>query len=197
MTKMDKLWLPTGVHYDLHIDHHPVQIQSGFVPAHWKAVLHTTEGPTFQGGSDALVNENAEPHLLFGRMPDGSHRVRQFIPFNQSARALEHPPGTGETNRARAIQVEIAGYAKDSHDWPDSFYDALARMFLLVEHRVPIPRKVPRTFSDTPNRYTPVGWLGVSGYVGHQHAPSQTQGHWDPGAFRGRKLIQAMDAEAR
>jgi hypothetical protein len=194
MTATDNLWLPEGPHWDLNIEHHPSGDAGPFTPGHPKIVLHTTESP--QQWIDGAIRQFATqgvgtPHLSIGyregfRFPV----VAQFIPFHRTAKTLEHPNGTPETNRARAVQIEICGRAAESNGWDLNWYRALANMLLLTQHRFEFPTKRPRSFPGI--RYTGKGWIGASGIVGHCHAPNQTQGHTDPGRFDGRKLIRLM-----
>jgi hypothetical protein len=117
-----------------------------------------------------------------------------MIPLNQYARALEHPAGTPETNRAHCIQVEICGFAKESGSWPDSVYAHLGALAVLLEHRQGIARISTHPFSNTPHRLTPAAFISAGGHLGHQHVPSQPSGHWDPGSLNVNKLFGCMGA---
>lgn len=195
ITIMDHAWLPKGHHLGLHITHEPTGRGGTWVESGWKVCWHTTEDENFTNTKGVLLAKRAEPHFLIGREHGREHlSVVQFIPLTESSRALEHPPGTPETNRAHAVQVEVAAHAHTAPEWDDEFLRGLANLATLIEHRVPVPRKVPRTFKDTPHRFTPNGWLRVRGHVGHQHAPNQPTGHWDPGRFRARRMLGFMRA---
>src|ERR1044072_3529110 len=104
---MSDLWLPRGLHWDLHIEHHPLPGGTGpFTGGGDKMVLHTTESP--QEWIDSAINQFKNqgigtPHVSIGfrrgvRLPV----LAQFLPFDQYAKTLEHPSGTPETNRANA-----------------------------------------------------------------------------------------------
>lgn len=210
MSTIDHRLLPTGTHHGLHITHQLTGRGGPLDPAAgWKTLLHTCEETGFEQSSRDLLAKAAEPHLLLGRVGDFQFHVRQFIPFDQGSRALEHPnpSQTPPTNNARAIQIEIADFAIGrlrqvggrtvGHDWDDQTYDALAKLMLMIEHRVPVPRHRPRPFSQDPHRFAPDEFVGVRGIVGHEHAPNQPSGHWDPGNLRAIYLISRMDHYAR
>lgn len=188
---MNERLLPKGNHYGLRITiANPLTTPGDFVRGGWKLVWHTTESPSGHG-VDAIANvlytKGAEVHCVID--PE-TGRVHQMVPFDNFARGLMHPNGTPETNRANCIQVEICGYASKSDEWPKSYYEHLAALAVLIEHRKPIPRKAPRRFSTKPNRYSPTGFVGVKGHVGHQHVPHND--HWDPGALRAPYLLRLM-----
>jgi hypothetical protein len=94
------------------------------------------------------------PHVVIGWRKGFKYPVAiQCIPFDRAGRALQHPSGP-ETNRANAIQIEICGRAAESHTWDANWYKALANLALLIEHRVDIPQKAPRSFPGTGTRAT-------------------------------------------
>ena len=82
----------------------------------WRWVAHTTESP---GGSmDGIIslfksNPCSTPHFA---VDPATGRKVQFIPIDWSAAALRGGRGGYETNRGRAVQTEIIGYAKDQQD---------------------------------------------------------------------------------
>ena len=143
-----------------------------------KLVWHTTEGsslPRYSGSA---------PHFTLNPK---TGELWQHVPVNRSARSLEHPAGTVETNRAHAIQVELIGFAKDSGSWPDSSYARIAKLARWIEANTGVPRKCSVTFSNTPKRLTDSAWLGYSGHLGHQHVPNNH--HWDPGKLDIKKVL--------
>lgn len=182
---MDKAWLPKGHHWGLHIEHDPRHMGGEFVGGGWKLVWHTTEGQDLRAMQRVLKDKRAESHLLIGRAGTGrkDFTVIQFIPFTEGSRALQHPAGTLDTNNARCIQVEVCERAANAQDWSDDLFEALGALTALVEHRVPIPRTAPRPFRVPAQRYTQRGFVSAKGHVGHEHAASQPDGHWDPGAL--------------
>jgi hypothetical protein len=178
---IDSLWLPEGAHWDLNIEHHPLQGGTGpMTGGGKKLVLHTTESPRewIDGAIKQFTAGSGTPHLSIGwrkgfRFPV----VAQFLPFDQFAKTLEHPAGTPETNRANAVQVEICGRAAESASWDDNWYRALANLFTLTRRRV---------------GYTGDGWVRASGIVGHCHAANNH--HTDPGRIKAGKLLGYMKA---
>jgi hypothetical protein len=184
--------LPEGHHYGLHIEHGSLIRPGGFAGGGWKLIWHTTESPSGHGTSgvvSVLQAKGAEVHVV---IDPATGKTTQLIPFDNFGKGLMHPAGTPETNRARCIQVEICGYARSSPDWPESYYKHLASLATLIEHRIPIPRRVGRSFSATPNRLTPQGFVRAAGHFGHEHVPNND--HWDPGAMRARHLLNLMEA---
>lgn len=192
----DHALLPAGFHFGLHIEHELSHDGGDFVDGGWKLIWHTVEGNDLRVAQRTLVQKRAEPHVVIGRAGTGREAFTavQMLPFDQSARALEHPDGTLDTNRARCIQVEVCGFARDSQDWNAEVYAALGALAHLIEHRVPIPRKAPRPFTVPAERYSPRGFVNAAGHLGHCHAASQPGGHWDPGKLSTRKLFAAMRA---
>lgn len=193
---IDKLWLPEGHHYDLHIEHNRERPPAGPMEGGGhKIVWHTTEGRNLRAMQEVLNNKNAGPHFLIGR--DGTSRehftVVQFFPLNQGARALRNDSSDLQpTNRANAIQVEICAFAKDApEDYKQpGIMTALANLVRLIEHRVDVPRKAPRSFKVGTPRYTDAGFVKAAGHVGHAHVPDND--HWDPGAFNIAKVFRAI-----
>lgn len=189
MSDINKLWLPEGEHWGLSIKHQPLEDSGDFIDGGWKFVWHTTEGAGIDAMFRVLRDKRAAPHLLIDPSK-GVSRIIQMIPFNQAARALEHPTGTPETNRARCIQCEIVDFAKNAPNWEDWFYRDLAALAVLVEHRVPV-RRVTRGFSASNfKKISPQGFAQAHGHMGHQHVPNNS--HWDPGAMNGSKLMRTM-----
>lgn len=190
---MDELWLPEGHHWDLHIEHRRSNNNAGaFTGGGWKFVPHTTEGGSVQSNSDLLVGKNT-PHLLLGKQPGRDHwTLIQFLPFNVAGKTLGNDASDGyQTNRANAIQMEIVGFTADIPDWPDVMYKRLANLFVLVQHRVPIPARAPRDFSSRTNRMTDAEWVKAAGIYGHLHAPDND--HGDPYRLREGFLVQLIE----
>lgn len=195
---MDRLWLPTGHHYDLHIRHvrptgSPVE-NSGGGP---KIVWHTTEGRDFATMDRVLRGKRAEPHLLVGRAGTNLEHfsVIQYFPLDVGSRALMHPSGTPATNGANCIQIEVCEFAKDAHTWDADLIHALAQLTRLLEHRTDVPRKAPRPFKVPALRYSGAGFVKAKGHVGHGHVPNND--HWDPGRFpwsRIKARIEKLEA---
>lgn len=105
-----KLWLPTGRHTDLHIERSRGSDAGAFTGGGWKGIIHITVSPWFAVDSMVRVlhDKRAEPHLVIGGRPGTRLPVLvQQVAFNRAGRALAHPYGTLETNRANCIQMEI------------------------------------------------------------------------------------------
>lgn len=185
--------VPKGKHYDLHFDHSLLVKTGPFVDGSgMKTVWHTTEGGSYASVIETLTDRDAEPHFL---IDPAHHKVFQFISLDQYARALEHPGGTPETNRGGAIQVEILGHAKDAPDWGREVMQSLAGLALIIEHRKGVQRIASKNFMARGfTRVQQQNWVGARGHFGHQHAPNQPGGHWDPGALNAHQLFAHMHA---
>jgi hypothetical protein len=180
---MDKLWLPEGHHWGLIIEHQEAPITGRLDrSAGPKLCWHTAEMHGADATAKVLRAKGDEVHFVIAPSA-GDSKVIQQLPLDSIGRGLEHPSGTPITNAANAIQVEIADFAKDAHSWPHYYYRDLAALACLVQHRVPIPRKAPHHFGLHATRFTANGWIHAEGHVGHEHAPNQPSGHWDPGAL--------------
>lgn len=180
-------WLPEGKHWGLNISRFPRPDAGSFLPGSApKMVLHTTEGTDFVAMRNVLVSKRAEPHFLISA--DARHVV-QFIALNRTSKALEHPPGTPETNHAHCIQIEICGFAKDSQNWTAAKMNGIAALCCLIEHRVNIERHAHVSFQN-PRRIAAGRFADHRGYLGHVHVPNNS--HWDPGKFRISELFERM-----
>jgi hypothetical protein len=86
----------------------------------WCFVLHSTESPA--GSIDGINNlfrakPCSAPHFTID--PMGTRRRTQYIPWTWSAAALKGGQGGYQTNRGRAVQLEVCGYTRDTRSWPD------------------------------------------------------------------------------
>src|SRR3954471_9186910 len=152
--EVSALWLPEGDHWGLRISHDPV-VTGSFTGGDWKLVWHTTEGSGLEGARSTLHANGDEPHFLIDPSKTPAPCV-QMIALNQFGKALAHPGGTPETNRANCIQVEIVGFASASGLWGDARYQRLASLVALVEHRINIDRNAYHDFAGP--RISPDGW---------------------------------------
>ncbi len=125
--------------------------------------------------------DGSSPHFTLD--PAGG-ALWQHIPINRSARSLEHPPGSVETNRANAAQVELLGFARDTPSWPRAHYRRIASLARWIEENHGVPRRSGVEFTTTPHRLSSDAWLRYAGHLGHEHVPAQPANHWDPGALR-------------
>jgi hypothetical protein len=165
--------------------------------APWRIVLHTMECAPDR--SLASLREDARTHAhppqLWASLPmlaagDVASGLVQCIDTDLAGEALEHPANTVETNHAHAIQIEIAGFAKDAHTYPVGWWEALGVHVLgpLAAHHG-VVFQTPTFFGEGAGfvlasrsgkqRMTSQEWLGFNGICGHQHVPENS--HWDPG----------------
>src|SRR3954452_17055459 len=153
----------------------PYRDAGAYVDAAPKLVWHTTETerlPAYDGSA---------PHMT---LDPALGRLWQHIPLDRAARALEHRPGTVETNRAGCVQVELLGFARDTPSWPRSHYARMATLARWIEANHGVPRRSTVTFATKPHRLADDAWLRYAGHLGHEHVPAQADNHWDPGALR-------------
>lgn len=168
----------------------------------WKVVLHTTETRGVPGYS----NGYAAPHLTYW----SKHRIfYQHTDLEVAARALRNLRGGVQTNRDKAIQLEIVCYShKPTADrvtngiWvADLTGEQLGdiRRFMWwchIEFGVPWtwPGKQAGSYAEAnaPGfRMQPEVWDSYAGFVGHQHVPENT--HWDPGLLDWNRLMEGDD----
>lgn len=164
----------------------------------WRLVLHTTEGGSIEGAIASFAATGSWPHFT---VDAATGRKIQHYPLSTSARALAHPKGTPETNRAGAIQIEIVGYASDSPGWPEQHLDWLGREVVgPIRAARPFPLTYPQfvgpesgtiASARAPQRFTEAEWAQFSGVCGHQHVPFND--HWDPGRLDVARIVAAVD----
>jgi hypothetical protein len=155
-----------------------------FVPSPPKLVWHTTEGSSIEGAIGAYHEHNSWPHFTLDAK---SGQLMQHLPMNRAGRALEHRPGTVETNRAHVIQVELVGFARESSGWGDERYERIGRLARAIEAAVGVPRRAFATFTVGGQRLGDSAWLHGAGHCGHQHVPHNN--HSDPGALRMDRIL--------
>jgi len=159
--------------------------------------LHSTEGgswPGYNAGADA-------PHFTINSK---TGEVRQHTPLDRAGRALMHPAGTPETNRAGVIQVEIIGTCDGAtasrynvHYLPDMSDAEAANIRALLDaiHAATgIPLTSSVSFKQYPGSYGANGvrlsrsaFAGYKGVLGHQHVPDND--HGDPGNLPLSKIL--------
>ena|SRR5436309_1196473 len=181
------IYLPIGTHRELKISR-KITETGPFTGGGWKLIWHTTEGNGLATMVKVLQQKKAEPHFVIDHELG---RVVQLVRLDEYARALMHPPGTPETNRANCIQIEICGFAKQADNWSEHSYRNLARLALLIKHRVPIPNRATHPFRINAARLTPNGFVKAAGWLGHEHVPNND--HYDPGALPARHIIRLME----
>jgi hypothetical protein len=164
----------------------------------WRLVLHTTEGRTVAGAIAAYGNSGAYPHFT---VRYGTRERFQHVPLSRSATAVANLSGGVETNRWRTVQVEIVGFAGESHFWSDEELEWLGREVLRpIREQVPFELTAPAfvgtesgTIATTTaaQRMTAAAWRAFNGVCGHQHVPENH--HWDPGRLNITTILNAAD----
>lgn len=165
----------------------------------WKWVNHSTEGPpgSIAGTISLFQAQPAScPHFMID--PMGTQRRVQFSPWTWSACALRGGAAGYQTNRGRAVQVEICGYAKDAASWPD---DALWQIADLIADVIidgcPInPTNVPDSTGlrgtlatmTSPQRMSWEQWRVFDGIGAHVYVPNND--HWDVGNINAPRVGQ-------
>jgi N-acetyl-anhydromuramyl-L-alanine amidase AmpD len=168
-------WHPTAVRV-------PIAGTPGLSPAAGrpKIVLHTTEGSTIEGAESAYrASGGSTPHFTIS--PRGLH---QHIAVNLCAYSLKHPAGTAQTNRAGlVIQIEQVGFASETDDWSDAYYDRVGALCRWIARQTDVPLKqvsgsIHADYSN-PRRIPEDEFAEWSGVCGHVHVPNND--HTDPG----------------
>lgn len=158
-----------------------------YIGAPWRLVLHTTEGPSIASALAAYRFHGGWPHVTVD--PQTSERVQHY-PLSVSSRALAHPKGTPETNRANVINVEIVGQAARIGDLsPDDLAWLGTEVVRPLCEAVGIPLSTsvewvayPASYGfGAPQRLTWSEWAGYSGVLAHEHVPGND--HGDAGAL--------------
>ena len=164
----------------------------------WRIVLHTIEGSTSVG---LIAGHPAPPHLWYN---PATRALYQTVPFSRSGFALyQSPGGVHYTNKARALQVEIAGFAAEAASWPQEWLNNLA-----VDVIVPIcqwvasvgasinlldapePGPIPGSAAnDAPQRFNATRWATFNGLCSHRHVWSNGD-RWDTGGLDTPRLAQ-------
>lgn len=155
----------------------------------FRIVLHTIEGSANPG---MIAGHQFPPHLWYN---PATRVIYQTVPLGRSAFALYQAADAPHyTNRARAIQVEIVGFAAETGSWPQQWLDNITEDII-----VPICRWVASVGAsidlrqapapgvdamsarvDAPQRMTAAGWAAFNGLCSHRHVPMGDD-HWDTG----------------
>lgn len=159
-------------------------------------VLHTTEGSL--ESALTVFEQHYAPHFLVGVDHAGKPRILQLLPLGAAAAALEHRPGTQETNTVVRVQVELVGHSKTAPWLPDpKTLDVLAALLATVATAADIPLKRPYIDAMPPQPWAVAtfarrhdGKFGhQAGWFGHVEVPGND--HWDPGALRWSTVLAA------
>lgn len=163
----------------------------------WRIVLHTTEGPSIESAAAAYRSSTSWPHAT---VDPGRRQIVQHLAFDVAARSLMHPPGTPPTNGARAIQIEIVGFAASIGDLPADQVQWLGQAVLApIATALGVPLRAPEQWPAYPASYgvgasqrmTRDQWRAFAGICAHMHVPEND--HGDTGAF---SITAALDAAA-
>jgi hypothetical protein len=103
-------WLATGAHASLNVERHPSPSIGRMTGGGHKGVIHITVSPW--SAIDSMIGvlrvKSAEPQTVIGGRSGFTFPVlAQLLDLRDSGKALRHPSGTSETNRANAQQMEI------------------------------------------------------------------------------------------
>jgi N-acetylmuramoyl-L-alanine amidase len=158
----------------------PITGASGsYIGGPFKIVHHTTEGGTVQAAFDAFAAHRSDPHFTVD-----ATTIYQHIDTDLGARALRNVPSGLETNRERAIQIEVVGFAHRPKTKPT--LRNVGRLCRWLEETHSIPRVWPNGLpkpainDKDPGRHNrdAATWDTKGGHCGHCHVPENT--HWDP-----------------
>lgn len=148
----------------------------------WTFVLHSTESPP--GSIDGINNlfrskPCSAPQFCID--PMGTRRRMQYIPWWWAAAALKGGQGGWQTNRGRAVQLEIVGYTRDTRSWDDDalwqiadvIADVIADGCPINPHNTPDMRQLTGTLasSSAAQRFSPQGWKSFDGIGAHVYVP--------------------------
>lgn len=160
----------------------------------FKIVHHTTEGSTFQSARAAFRQNRSDPHFTVD-----STTIYQHIDTDLAARSLRNLAGGVQTNRDRAVQIEIVAFAGKPKD-PKTLAN-VARLCRWIERQHGIPQVWPSGYPKPavngrdPGHHNRSGqnWTSMGGHYGHCHVPENI--HWDP-AYTAAEVAAVMaDAE--
>lgn len=154
-----------------------------------RGVLHSTETtglPSYKGGSVA-------PHFT---VDPRTGKVWQHYSISRPSRALQHPPGTIDTNNAHAIQIEIIAYSDNGEaakagglrvgQLTADQLGHVAALMRWVEANAGVKRASGLRWKSYPDsagvsngvRLSSGRWQTFDGWCGHQHVPNND--HGDP-----------------
>lgn len=165
----------------------------------WRFVGHTTEAvPTSVIGARSMAARHDNPPQLWVWW-EKLWRA-QTVPLNRSGFALLHPKGYIETNKMRAIQVEVIGRAILMEDMPLAFWKWLgtdvlrpildAGIPINLDHVAPSAPPAQAAGHDGAVRMSDDEWRHFDGLCAHQNVPHNE--HSDMG--RSKLAIVATSA---
>lgn len=165
--------------------------QTGFYPYPWRIVVHEIQG------DDRLSMIRSHPYPPHVWYDPASRDLHQTVPFTRSAFALYQAGDAPHyTNKARSLQVELAGMSEDTPwepvEWltnialdvvvPMCQWAAMQGGQINLSH-VTGPFVIANSARvNAPQRFDPQFWADFDGVCGHAHVPMGDD-HWDPGAM--------------
>ena len=165
-----------------------------YIDEPFKIVHHTTEGSTAEGAFATYAHSHDIPHFTVD-----SDKIYQHADTNVAVTALAHPHGTAETNKSRAIQFELVGFAGRPKDHASLRNVGLLCRWIEATHDVPMDW--PNGFPKPPVNGQDAGhhnrneqnWRHRGGHYGHCHVPNNV--HWDP-AYTEDEVAFIMSVQA-
>jgi hypothetical protein len=139
------------------------------------------DGGILDGGRDLAYRSTRSWPTITAEWTGTRLKVFQHMPLDMMARALEHPAGTPETNRANVCQIEHVGFTDDAFRqhvgadpslhvsrWPDARWAAIGAMCREIEA---ITGCQPSTGIPLTRWQRPAGWRqgGAEFVVYDQH----------------------------
>lgn len=168
-----------------------------------KILLHTTEGSTAAAAFAAFRIHGSWPTFT---VDPNTRRRYQHYDTNGAARALKNLSGGVETNRDGVIQIEIVGFAGQSHTWSSEVLQWLGEQVIapIVAAHPSINLDNHPTFygedagftiasASARQRMSYAAWDAFNGICGHQHAPEND--HWDPGKLNIAAVVAAAKGQ--
>jgi hypothetical protein len=166
----------------------------------WKFVLHSTESPPGSiNGINSLFRSQpcSCPHFT---IDPGNNRRVQYIPWTWSACALRGGRNGYQTNRGRAVQMEVCGYAQDSPNWSDETLWLIADVIAdVIKDGCPINANTVNDMTrlsgvlateSAPQRMAPQTFKTYDGITFHVEAPFND--HWDQGKIRSLDIARMV-----
>lgn len=161
----------------------------------WRGVLHTMEG-SYAGSRVIYSRSGVAPQFSVEL-----GQVYQHMPLDEAGRALVNLAGGVQTNLARAVQIEVAGYA--TRPWPTATITATRDLMIWIEAQTGIVPEAPLAFKPYPSSYgaangvrmAPAQWNAFNAWCGHMHCPENL--HGDPGAAPIDQLLIRPPKELR
>lgn len=193
-------WLPSSKYEHMQITSctGPGTMYEGYA---WCFILHTTESdPGSINGINNLFRAKpcSAPHITID--PMGTRRRVQYIPWHWSACALKGGRNGIQTNRGRAVQMEICGRAADTPNWSDDTLYQIADVIAdCIIDGCPInPNNVPdsRTLTgvlateSAPQRFNAGTWPPFDGIAAHVYMIYND--HWDAGKINSPRIGQLV-----